>query len=86
MHNRGLIRIESRGLALDADYNELEVTQIADRLTREGLLPDGQRLAHEPARMDPVLGETAYLEPDFAALTPLRVSKVLRTQRRTAPG
>jgi hypothetical protein len=26
--------------------------------------------------MDPVLGVTAYLEPDFAALTPLRAFNV----------
>ena len=58
-------------LALNLDYSEREVTQVADCLAREGLLPDGQRLAHEPTRMDPVLGVTAYLEPDFAPVTPL---------------
>lgn len=41
--------------ALQPDYSEREVTQIADCLARERLLPDGQRLAHEPTRMDPVL-------------------------------
>jgi hypothetical protein len=63
-------------LALKADVSEREVFQIADCLARGGLLPDGQRLAHEPTRIDPVLGVTAYLEPDFAALTPLRAFKV----------
>jgi hypothetical protein len=63
-------------LALTADYSEREVTQVADCLAREELLPDGHRLAHEATRMDPVLGVTAYLEPDFAALTPTRTFKV----------
>jgi hypothetical protein len=63
-------------LALTADYSEREVTKIADCLAREGLLPDGQRLAHEPTRMDSLLGVTAYLEPDFAALTPTRTFMV----------
>jgi hypothetical protein len=62
-------------LALKLDYSEREVTQVADCLAKEGLLPDGQQLAHEPSRMDPVLGVTAYLEPDFAALTPMRAFK-----------
>lgn len=72
-------------LALDAGYSEREVTQMADCLAREGLLPDGQRLAHEPTRMDPVLGVTAYLEPDFAALTPLREFNVPRQLRGPHP-
>ncbi|MDX6390409.1 MAG: hypothetical protein QOJ73_1472 [Streptosporangiaceae bacterium] len=63
-------------LALKADYSEREVTQITDCLARGSLLPDGQRFAHEPTRMDPILGVTAYLEPDFAALTPMRAFKV----------
>jgi hypothetical protein len=72
-------------LALEADVSEREVAQIADCLTKEGLLPDGQRFAHEPTRMDPVLGVTAYLEPDFAALTPLRAFEVPRQLRRLHP-
>ena len=72
-------------LALDADYGEREVTQIADCLEREGLLPDGQRLACEPTRMDPALGVTAYLEPDFAALTPLRGFTIPRQLRGPHP-
>jgi hypothetical protein len=72
-------------LALKADTSEREVTQIADCLAREGLLPDGQRLAHEPTRMDPVLGVTAYLEPDFAALTPMRAFKVPQQLRGPHP-
>ncbi len=46
-------------LALTADYSEREVTQITDCLARGSLLPDGQWFAHEPARMDPILGVTA---------------------------
>jgi hypothetical protein len=48
-------------LALDADYSEREVTQVADCMATEGLLPDGEHLAHEPTRMDPVLGITDCL-------------------------
>lgn len=62
-------------LALEAGTGEREVVQVADCLAREGLLPHGQRLAYEPTRMDPVLGVTAYLEPDFPALTPVRPSR-----------
>jgi hypothetical protein len=72
-------------LALKVDISEREVAQIADCLAEEGLLPDGQRLAHEPTRMDPILGVTAYLEPDFAALTPLQAFKVPRQLRRLHP-
>lgn len=72
-------------LALDSSYSEREVTQIAGCLAKEELLPDGQRLACEPTRMDPVLGVTAYLEPDFAALTPLRAFKVPRQLRSPHP-
>lgn len=44
-------------LALTADYSEREVTQITDCLARGRLQPNGQRFAHEPTRMDPVLGD-----------------------------
>jgi hypothetical protein len=63
-------------LALATDYSEREVTQITDCLARGSLLPNGQRFAHEPTRMDPILGVTAYLEHDFATLTPTRAFKV----------
>ena len=72
-------------LALTADYSEREVTQITDCLARGGLLPNGQRFAHEPTRMDPVLGVTAYLEPDFATLTPMRAFKVPQQLRGPHP-
>ncbi len=45
----------------------------------------GQRLAHEPTRMDPVIGVTAYFEPDFPALTPLRTFKVPQQLRGPHP-
>jgi hypothetical protein len=35
--------------------------------------------------MDPVLGVTAYLEPDFAALTPMRAFKVPQQLRGPHP-
>jgi hypothetical protein len=67
-------------LALKAVTSEREVSEVAGCLTRERLLPHGQRLTHEPTRMDPVLGVTAYLELDFPALTPLRAFKVPQQQ------
>jgi hypothetical protein len=72
-------------LALTADYSEREVTQITDCLARGRLQPNGQRFAHEPTRMDPVLGVTAYLEPYFAALTPMRAFKVPQQLRGPHP-
>jgi hypothetical protein len=72
-------------LACTADYSEREVTQITDCLVRGSLLPNGQRFAQEPSRMDPVLGVTAYLEPDFAALTPMRAFKVPQQLRGPHP-
>jgi hypothetical protein len=72
-------------LALTADYSEREVTQITDCLARGSLLPEGKRFAHEPTRIDPVLGVTAYLEPDFTALTPMRAFKVPQQLRGSYP-
>ena len=72
-------------LALTADYSEREVTQITDCPARGSLLPNGQRFADEPTRMDPVLGMTAYLEPDFATLTPMRAFKVPQQLRGPHP-
>jgi hypothetical protein len=72
-------------LALKAGTSEHEVSEVTACLAREGLLPHGQRLAHEPPRMDPVLGVTAYLEPDFPALTPLRAFKVPQQLRGPHP-
>lgn len=48
-------------------------------------LTAGQGLAHEPTRMDPVLGVTAYLEPGFVALTPMRAFKVPQQLRGSHP-
>jgi hypothetical protein len=53
-----------------------EVAKLCENLRLSGALPAGQRLAHEPTRMDPVFGVTIYLEPDFAALTALRTFNV----------
>jgi hypothetical protein len=64
-------------LAFKVGTSEREVIEVAGCLAREGLLPHGQRLGHEPTRMDPSLGVTAYLEPDFPALTPLRTLRSL---------
>lgn len=62
-----------------------EVTQITGCLARGSLLPNGQRFAHEPTRVDPVLGVAAYLEPDFAALTPMRAFNVPQQLRGPHP-
>lgn len=69
-------------LALGTTISEFDVSQIARLLADQGLLPSGQRLAHEPTRMDPVLGVTAYLEPDITATIPttaVRVPSQLRS-------
>jgi hypothetical protein len=55
-----------------------EVEQTQAYLAAAGLLPHGQRLAHEPLQMDPALGVSVYLEPDFPVLTPLRAFAVPR--------
>lgn len=72
-------------LELRADVQSHEVTGIADCLAREGLLPVGQRLAQEPTRMDPSLGVTVYLEPDFAALTSPRTFEIPQQIRDPHP-
>lgn len=72
-------------LDLRRDINDRGIEQIEVLLAREGLLPVGQRLTHEPTRMDPTLGVTAYLEPDFATLTPVRDFKVPRQLRDPHP-
>lgn len=53
-----------------------QIRRMQKILAQSAVLPDGQRLAQEPTRMDPVFGITVYLEPDFAALTPLRTLTV----------
>ena len=67
------------------DISEREIEQIAACLAAEGLLPHGQRRAHEPLRMDPGLGVSIYLEPDFKVLTPLRAFTVPRQLRSPHP-
>ena len=59
-------------LDLGPDADSAQIRQMHKILAQSAVLPEGQRLAQEPTRMDPVLGVTVYLEPDFAALTPLR--------------
>jgi len=49
-----------------------DVRAIQSILAQSGCLPEGQRLAQEPTRMDPVLGVTVYLEPDWEVLTAVR--------------
>ncbi|MBW0252602.1 hypothetical protein [Cellulomonas sp. PS-H5] len=72
-------------LELGSDVDEREMTRIEGVLLREHLVPAGERLTHEPTRMDPSLGVTAYLEPDFAARTPVRAFTVPRQLRGPHP-
>lgn len=60
------------GPGVDSD----DIRRMQSVLAQSGLLPEGQRLAQEPTRMDPVFGVTVYLEPDFATLTALRTFTV----------
>lgn len=53
-----------------------QVRRMQKILAQSAVLPEGERLAQEPTRMDPVFGVTVYLEPDFAALTPMRTCAV----------
>jgi hypothetical protein len=69
------------GTGADAE----EVRRMQSALAGSGCLPEGQRLAQEPTRMDPVLGLTVYLEPDFKTLTALRPFSVPRQLRDPHP-
>lgn len=78
--------IEAGGrLALGADAAAEDVRRMQNSLAESGQLPEGQRLAQEPTRMDPVLGVTVYLEPDFAVLTAKRSFDVPRQLRDPHP-
>lgn len=72
-------------LDLGADADTEEVRRMQHALAGSGCLPEGQRLAQEPTRMDPVLGVTVYLEPDFGTLTALRSFSVHRQLRDPHP-
>lgn len=53
-----------------------QILRMQKILAQSAVSPEGQRLAQEPTRMDPVFGVTVYLEPDFAALTAMRLCAV----------
>lgn len=53
-----------------------QILRMQKILAQSAVSPEGQRLAQEPTRMDPVFGVTVYLEPDFTALTPMRTCTV----------
>lgn len=72
-------------LDLGADADPEEVRRMQHALAGSGCLPEGQRLAQEPTRMDPVLGVTVYLEPDFETLTAVRLFTVPRQLRDPHP-
>ncbi|MDZ7917744.1 MAG: hypothetical protein U5O16_39020 [Rhodococcus sp. (in: high G+C Gram-positive bacteria)] len=73
-------------LDLGPDVDSQDVQRLQNCLaSQSGLLPDGQRVAQEPTRMDPVLGVTVYLEPDFEVLTALRAFSVPRQLRNPHP-
>jgi hypothetical protein len=74
--------VEAGGrLDLGANADPQDVRRMQGGLAQAGLLPEGQRLAQEPTRMDPILGVTVYLEPDFDALTSVRTFNVPRQLR-----
>jgi hypothetical protein len=70
-------------LGPDADSDDVQRMRVS--LENSGHLPDGQRLAQESTRMDPVLGVTVYLEPDFEALTAMRSFDIPRQLRNPHP-
>lgn len=72
-------------LDLGSRHSPQELERFEARLATARLLPEGQRLAHEPTRMDPDLGWTAYLDPDFAALTSARTVKAPQQLRGPHP-
>lgn len=59
-------------LDLGPDVDPDDIQRMRVSFEKSGHLPENQRLAQESTRMDPVLGVTVYLEPDFAALTAMR--------------
>lgn len=81
---RDVVAADGR-LDLGPDADSEDVGRMQASLAKSGQLPDGQRLAQEPTRMDPVLGVTVYLEPDFEVLTPLRSFEVPRQLRNPHP-
>lgn len=70
-------------LGLDADSYDIQ--RMRASLEKSDYLPDNQRLAQEPTRMDPVLGVTVYLEPDFDTLTAMRSFEIPRQLRNPHP-
>lgn len=57
------------------DYTENELLRIEREAHRLGTLPDGEKLTHEHTRMDPDLGFTLYLRPDYEKRIPVRALK-----------
>jgi hypothetical protein len=72
-------------LDLGPDADPYDIQQLRVALEKSSHLPDTQRLAQEPTRMDPVLGVTVYLEPDFEALTAMRSFDIPRQLRNPHP-
>lgn len=72
-------------LELGADLDSRDIDRYQRALAQSDLLPAGQRLVSEPTRMDPDLGLTAYLEPDWEKLTRPREFRVPRQLRNPHP-
>lgn len=72
-------------LDLGPGADRQDVRRMQACLVESDLLPEGQRTAQEPTRMDPDLGVTVYLEPDFKALTAVRSFSVPRQLRNPHP-
>ncbi|OBH00302.1 hypothetical protein A5696_16255 [Mycobacterium sp. E2699] len=70
-------------LGTNADPDDIQRMRVS--LENSGHLPDNQRLAQESTRMDPVLGVTVYLEPNFETLTAIRSFDIPRQLRNPHP-
>lgn len=61
-----LDRIHDTGrIEVGKTFNETELLKIERAAHRLDLLPAGEKLAHEHTRMDPALGYTVFLRPDY---------------------
>lgn len=72
-------------LDVGRELDAYDVARMRMTLSGSGSMPSGRRLACEPTRMDPSLGLTVYLEPDFAQVVRLQRVRVPPELRITEP-
>lgn len=82
-----LEKVQSTGEPVDLEqrYTDTYLAEIERFLLTSGTLPEGQKLTNEPTRMDPILGYTAYLRPDYEARIQPRDITVPRQLRNPHP-